>query len=67
MHSLINEDKVRDSMFKGELNRDACDEDDVCQFLLSLKWPNGLIADYKEEWWESEWKQVVRNAKNWST
>ena len=33
MCKVMNENKTRDVIMKGELNRDECDEEEVCQFL----------------------------------
>ena len=48
-YSVINDDETRDNILNGDLRRDKCDDDDVCQFLLLLKRPNGLMPDDEEE------------------
>ena len=37
IHENIVEDKIRDNILSGELNREDCDEENVCKFICLLK------------------------------
>ena len=63
MHKIVNENKTRDAIMKGELNRDECDDEEVYQFLRLLKRPNRLTLDEEDFVQMNEWKQVARKAK----
>ena len=67
MHKVKNENKTRDGTMKGELNRDECDEEEVCQFLNLSKIPKRLMLDEEDSTQMSEWKQVARKAKKRNT
>ena len=45
------------------MNREECDDEEVCQFLILLKRPKGLMPDKEDELQTNEWKQVVFGAK----
>ena len=47
--SVINDDETRDNILNGYFDRDECNDDDVHQYLLLLKRPNGLMPDNEEE------------------
>ena len=63
MNEVANENKTRDAIMKGELNRDKCDDDDVHQFLQLSKRPKGLTPDNEDDVQANEWKQVIRRTK----
>ena len=44
----MNENKTRDAILKGELNRDKYDEEEAYQFLKFLKIPKRLTPDEED-------------------
>ena len=62
-HNSMNENKTRDSMMNGDLNREDCDEEEVCEFLRLLKRPKRLMPDEDDCTQINEWKQVVKMQK----
>ena len=62
-----NDNKTRDTIMNGELNRIECGEEDVCQFLKLLKRPKDLMLDEEDCMQVNELKQVVRREKKRST
>ena len=63
MFDRASEDDARDRMFAGQLVRDVCDEEDVCQFLLLSKRQNSLQEDEDDETNENERTIVVKKQK----
>ena len=59
----MNKNKIRDAMMKDKLNKEECDDEEVCQFLRLLKRPKRLTPDEEDCMQINEWKQVVKKQK----
>ena len=58
-----DENKTRDAIMNGELNKEECDDEEVYQFLRLLKRSKRLMPDDEDCMQINEWKQVIRKAK----
>ena len=63
MHNSTSENKTRDATLNGDLNREECDEEEVYEFLRSLKMPKRSTYDDNDCMQNNEWRMVVKNAK----
>ena len=59
--------KKRNKILDGELEREECDEEDSCEFLIMLKRKNNAQIYNNNEIDEQEWRRVAKKAKNSST
>ena len=63
----MDDNATRDKIFKWELIRDDCDDEEMHQFLALLKRINGLMADDDDETQENERRKVSRRVKRHKT
>ena len=59
----MNENKTTDSMLNGDLNKEDCDEEEVCEFVRLLKRPKRLTPDEDDCMQTNEWRKVVKKFK----
>jgi len=64
IYNALSEERVRDRILKGDLQRDECDYDNIYEFLKLLKQPPRIRRNRSnEEISEEQWKKVVKQSK----